>query len=72
MSRSISVTLSPDIENAVRAISAAEGIPPEAIINKALRQHLFLRRFRSLRDRMAAKASQEGILKDEDVFERVS
>ena len=35
-------------------------------------RHIFLRRFRSLRDRLASKAQQQGIRTDEDVFDRVS
>jgi hypothetical protein len=72
MSQSITVTLPPDIEYSVRELSAAEGIPPEDIINRAVKQHLFLRRFRLLRERMTLKAAEQGILTDEDVFTRMS
>ena len=72
MSQSITVILPPDIEHSVRELSVAEGITPQEIINQAVRQHLFLRRFRSLRERMAAKAIEQGVVTDEDVFKRVS
>jgi hypothetical protein len=72
MSQSITVTLPPDIENSVRELSTTEGITPEEVISRAVRQHLFLRQFRTLRERMAAKAVEQGILTDEDVFKRVS
>jgi predicted transcriptional regulator len=49
MSQSLTITLSPEIESSVRQLSDAEGVSPEEIVRRAVEQHLFLRRFRTLR-----------------------
>ena len=72
MSASITFTLPDDVKQAVDDVAQQEGITPDQVIEDAVKKHLFLRRFRSLRDRLAAKAQQQGIRTDEDVFDRVS
>jgi hypothetical protein len=49
-----------------------EGISPGELIDRAVREHVFLRQFRSLSERLTAQAEAQGIKSDEDVFERVS
>ena len=47
-------------------------ISPDELIGQALREHLFLRQFRLLRERMTPRAKAQGIVTDQDVFDRVS
>ena len=49
-----------------------EGVSPGELIDRAVREHVFLRQFRSLSERLAAQAKTQGIQSDEEVFERVS
>ena len=49
-----------------------EGVSPGELIDRAVREHVFLRHFRSLSERLAAQAKDQGVQSDEDVFERVS
>lgn len=72
MNQSTTVTLLPEVQEALEAFSRQEGISADEIVNRAIKQHLFLQQFRTLRERLAAKANQQGIVTDEDVFDRVS
>ena len=72
MSQMISITLPVDVQLALDELSRSEGVPRDEVVNRAVKQHLFLRRFRSLRERMLAKAADHGAVSDQDVFDRVS
>jgi len=72
MTQSITVTLPPDVKQAVDELSKKDGVSPDEVVGQAVKQHIFLRQFRSLRQRMAAKAKDQGIASDQDVFDLVS
>ena len=72
MTQSITVTLPADVKQAVDELSKKEGVSPDEVVGQAVKQHVFLRQFRSLRERMAAKAKDQGIVTDQDVFDRIS
>lgn len=72
MAQPITVTLPADVKQAVDELSQKEGLSPDEVISRAVKQHVFLRQFRSLRERMAAKAKNHGIVTDQDVFDRIS
>lgn len=48
-----------------------EGVSPGELIDRAVRDHVFLRQFRSLSERLAAQVKDQGIQSDEDVFGRI-
>ena len=68
----ITITLPQEIKLAVDDVMRKEGISSSELINQAVREYLFLRRFRLLRDRMVPRAQAQGIYTDQDVFDRVS
>lgn len=72
MSQPLSITLAVDVQQALDAFSLREGVSAEEVVNVAVKQHLFLRQFRSLRERLIAKNRNVGTLTDQDVFDRVS
>ena len=72
MVQSITVTLPADVKQAVDELSKKEGVSLDEVVGQAVKQHVFLRQFRSLRERMAAKAKNQGIVTDQDVFDRIS
>ena len=72
MAKTITVALPPDVKRSLDELSKKEGLSPEEVVGRAVKQHLFLRQFRTLRARMAAKAKNQGIETDQDVFDRVS
>ena len=72
MVQSITVTLPADVKRALDELSKKEGVSPDELVGQAVKQHVFLRQFRSFRERMAAKAKDHGIVTDQDVFDRIS
>jgi predicted transcriptional regulator len=69
---SITVSLPDDLKTALDEAVREAGRPPSEIMCEALRDYLFIRKFRSLREHMTSKAQAQGIYTDEDVFDRVS
>jgi predicted transcriptional regulator len=69
MSQPITINLPDDTKNALDAAANEEGLSESALIEKALSDYLFIRRFRNLRDRQMAQRSN---LTDQDVFNLVS
>ena len=72
MTQSITVELPGQLKTALDDVSRIEGVSRDEVVGQALKEHLFLRRFRQLRDRLSAKAANQGVLTDQDVFDRVS
>ena len=72
MAQPITVTLPADVKQALDELSQKEGVSPDEVVGRAVKQHVFLRRFRSLRERLSAKAKDQAIITDQDVFDRVS
>ncbi|KAA0230948.1 hypothetical protein EDS67_04365 [candidate division KSB1 bacterium] len=72
MLETITVTLPADLEPAFNDAIKEEGISPNEFVSVAVKEYLFLRRFRLLRERMVMQAQAQGIYTDQDVFKRVS
>ncbi len=72
MTNPITVTLPADLQRALDELTRKEGIAPDELIGQAVKEYLFLRQFRLLRERMSAKARSQGIVTDQDVFDRIS
>ncbi|MDH3717891.1 MAG: ribbon-helix-helix domain-containing protein [Planctomycetota bacterium] len=72
MVQSITVTPPADIKQAVEELSQEQGVSPDEVVSQAVKQHVFLKQFRSLRERLAAKAKEQGVITDQDVFDRIS
>jgi metal-responsive CopG/Arc/MetJ family transcriptional regulator len=53
-------------------ISRTDGVSRSDIVRESLRDYLFVRRFRTIRNAMVTKASRRGIYTDQDVFDQVS
>jgi len=70
MDCSITVTLPDNVREALDDIARRDGVPTSEIVGQAVKEHLFLRQFRLLRERMSAKG--QATLTDQDVFDRVS
>jgi hypothetical protein len=72
MQDQITVDIPGEIKIALDEAVRSEGISSNELVGRALKQYLFLRRFRLLSDRLTAKAQSQGILSEQDVFDRVS
>jgi len=69
MSQTITISLPDDTRSALDDAAVEEGMSESALIEKAVSDYLFVRRFRSLRERLM---SQGNNLTDQDVFDLVS
>ncbi|MFN4218355.1 MAG: hypothetical protein ACK4HB_03635 [Candidatus Bipolaricaulia bacterium] len=72
MPETITITLPEEIRLALDDVLQKEGISPNELISKAIKEYLFFRRLRLLRERMIAKAQAQGVETEQDVFKRVS
>jgi len=72
MTTSITVSLPVDMKDALEDLARKEGVKAEHVVGQAIKEHLFLRQFRLLRDRMSAQARGQGDITDQDVFDSVS
>lgn len=72
MPETITITLPEEIRLALDDVLQKEGISANELISKAIKEYLFVRRLRLLRERMIAKAQAQGVETEQDVFERVS
>lgn len=68
----VTVSLPRKIRRELDRIAEREGVSRSDVLRVALEEHLFVRRFRALRQKMMATAQARGIFTDEDVFDRIS
>ena len=72
MRDTVTVSLPPGMRRELDRLAAQEGVSRSELLRASLEDYFFVRRFRSLRQRMMAAAQAQGIFTDEDVFDRVS
>lgn len=68
----ISITLPAEVKPVLDDIMRKEGVSSSELVSKAIKEYLFFRQFRLLRERMIPKAQEQGIYTDQDVFDVVS
>jgi predicted transcriptional regulator len=69
MSQTVTISLPDDTKDALNTAANEEGLSESALVEKAVSDYLFIRRFRSLRERMMSQGKN---LTDQDVFDLVS
>ncbi|HEX8847643.1 MAG TPA: ribbon-helix-helix protein, CopG family [Pyrinomonadaceae bacterium] len=70
MSQTITINLPEETKAALDDVVREEGVSQNELIEKALKDYLFIRQFRSLRERMMAQTSET--YADQDVFDQAS
>jgi predicted transcriptional regulator len=70
MSTTIVIDLNEETKAALEDAARDEGVSQVELIDKALQDYLFVRRFRSLRERMISKAGNA--FTDQEVFDLIS
>ena len=68
---SLTITLPTDIRKEFDELVRKEGVSPDVVVGEAVKEYVLLHRLRSLRERMSCMREQ-GIMTDQDVFDRVS
>ena len=69
MSQMITISLPDETRTALDNAANEEGLSENALVEKALSDYLFIRRFRNLRERLMSQGKD---LNDQDVFDLVS
>ena len=69
MSQMITISLPDETRTALDDAANEEGLSENALVEKALSDYLFIRRFRNLRERLMSQGKD---LNDQDVFNLVS
>ena len=69
MSQMITISLPDETRSALDDAASEEGLSENALVEKALSNYLFIRRFRNLRERLISQGKD---LTDQDVFDLVS
>lgn len=69
MSQMITINLPDETRTALDDAANEEGLSENALVEKALSDYLFIRRFRNLRERLMSQGKD---LNDQDVFDLVS
>ncbi len=72
MRESISISLPEDLKAELDRLTHEEGVSRSDLVREAVREYLFIRRFRALRQELMPYAEAQGIYTDEDVFGIVS
>ena len=72
MQETITVNLPQDIRFALEEALQQSKQSPNDVVCKALRNYLFIRKFKQLHEHMASKVQAQNIYTDEDVFDRIS
>jgi len=72
MRQAVTVSIPVDIADALDAVVKDEGTTRSEVVREALRRYLLQREFEAVRRRLLPKFEAQGIVTDEDVFERVS
>jgi metal-responsive CopG/Arc/MetJ family transcriptional regulator len=70
--RTISISLPSELKAEVDRLADAEGVSRSELIRDALREHLFARRFRVMRQELMLYAAAQGMYTEEDVFKILS
>lgn len=72
MRESISISIPADLKADLDRFTEAEGVSRSDLFREALREYLFIRRFRELRRELMPYAAAQGLYTDEDVFREFS
>jgi metal-responsive CopG/Arc/MetJ family transcriptional regulator len=72
MASTITVSIPEELREELDAAAERQGVTPGDLIRESLRKHLLLCEFEELRREMVPHAARQGIVTDQDVFDRVS
>ena len=71
MRASLTISLPEKLKKDVDKITQEEGVTRSDIIRESLKEYIYFKNLRKLRDKMLIKAKKQGIYTDEDVFKRI-
>ena len=71
MDKIITVRVPEDLDNSLRKISREEDKPVSNLIRESLQRYIQIYRFRKLREKVLPFAEAQGLLTDEDIFNKL-
>ena len=71
MRESISISLREDLKAELDEAVRVEGVSRSDVVREAVREYLFIKRFRALRQELIPYAEAASVFTDEDVFRAV-
>ena len=71
MRESVSISLPEDLKAELDEVVRVEGVSRSDVVREAVREYLFIKRFRALRRELIPYAEAAGVFTDEDVFRAV-
>lgn len=72
MTSTLSIRIDKDLENLLEQASKQSGRPKSELVREALQRHLSIEAFRQVRKRILPFAESQGLLTDEDVWQKIS
>lgn len=72
MRQAVTISLPEELAQELDRLARRERTSRSDLIRESVRNYLFVRKFRMLRNRLMVKAQAQGIYTDQDVFDRVS
>ena len=72
MRESISISLPKELKTEMDRYSESQGVSRSDMVREALRDYLFVQKFRALRRELMVYAEAQGVFTDEDVFRKIS
>ncbi len=66
------VSVPDQLKTELDAFAQERGIAPNDLVRDAIEDYIYFWRIRELRARMTEEAKAQGLLTDEDIFERIS
>ena len=72
MNQKFEISLPNKLNKELELVTLEEGLSKTELVKKAVEDYLFVRKFRSIRKKLTAKAKEKGIKSDEDIFKEVS
>lgn len=72
MDSTISIRIDKELEDLIEQVARKTGRPKSELIREALRRQLAIDMFQQLRKRILPFAESQGLLTDEDIWDRIS
>ncbi len=72
MSSTISIRIDNELENMLDTVSKRSGRPKSEVVREALRRQLSIDSFQQIRNKILPFAESQGLLTDEDIWQKIS
>ncbi|MBM3710455.1 MAG: CopG family transcriptional regulator [Actinobacteria bacterium] len=71
MEKIITIRITYELDNELTRISKEQDRPVSSLVRDSLKQYIKIYRFRKLREKLLPFAEAQGLLTDEDIYEKI-